>query len=144
MLRHGGGGAVLSFFSEGERIKGGQSTTGKGPALPTRRFPPTAWLSNSLLGHGGQCHTQSVSHYRQQNLLIRLQEDRGTKGVVQSLRNHSPALKFWSPQANIIWCKTGSKKSPDFFCRAHYPPHLSGAFLESMGEINNQIWFYRK
>lgn len=110
---------------------------------PTRRFPPAARLSNSLLRHGGQCHTQSVSHYRQQNLLISLQEDRGTRGAVQSLET---TIQLWSFEAHKPFDVTlGSKKSPDFL--AGLTTLLASQEAqkeESMGEINHQIWFYMK
>lgn len=81
---------------------------------PTRRLPPAARLSNSLLGHGGQCHTRSASRSRQQNLLIRLQEDSGTRGAVQSLETAFQLQSFEAHKPISSDITLGSKKSPDF------------------------------
>jgi len=97
---------------------------------PTRHFPPAAGLSNSLLGHRGQSHTQSVSHYAQQNLLVRLPEDRGTRGAVQSLETTFQLQSFEARKPVSSDTTLGSKK-PRYFSRAHDPPHLSEALLES-------------
>lgn len=98
-------------------MKGGQSTTCKGTALPTsgptRHFPPTAWLSNSLLGHRGQFHTQPAPHYRQQNLLMKLQEDRSTRGAAQSLETTFQLHSFEAHKPISSDIILGSKKSPD-------------------------------
>lgn len=147
----GGGGAVLRLFSGGEGMKGGQSTVCKGTALPTRD-PPGA----SLPLHGPlticwdmKCHTLSPSHYGQQTLLVRLQEDRGKRGAVQSLETTCQLWSFEAHKPMSSSATLGSKKKEkpwfsDFFSRAHHPPHLSEALLESMGEIKNQIQVYIK